>query len=290
MAWHEGRLYAVVLRMIATKAGAVPPSHGDRVQAALYRYIEAGDPELSQRLHDSGEAKPFTVSLLDGGKRGRDQAQHFGEGDEAFWRFTLLSDDLFDTLLSAHLMRDSLPVIRIGAVDFMVTDAYVSGSRPHIHSGSVRLESLIEHYAKADPHALPKTLRLRFASPTVFRQGRSPFGSHRFAMFPEPGLLFGSLRKRWLKLGVPGLGDDFDQWVSDACVPMIYDLKTVAHKDGKKTIPGFTGTVTYRFYDVEWLSFAHLLGQFAFYAGVGSSTGTGMGTVYPLSDQPKGSP
>src|SRR5437764_87842 len=114
------RLYAIVLRMVALHPGAVPADHGDQARAALLNLIRTGDQALSQTLHDDNTHKPYTISLLNGGKRGRDRALNFNTGDSADWRFTLLCEPAFEALLRRYILSRELPHARIGAVEFQI--------------------------------------------------------------------------------------------------------------------------------------------------------------------------
>jgi hypothetical protein len=113
---EQQRLYAIVLRIAAIRRGAVPENHGDQARAALMKNIQHADSPLAQRLHNSNMHKPYTISLLNGGV----QARHFGEGDHADWRFTLMAEPAFEALLRRYLLDRTLPHVRIGAVEFAI--------------------------------------------------------------------------------------------------------------------------------------------------------------------------
>src|SRR5579859_4734228 len=103
------RLYAIVFRLAAIRPGAVPADHGDQARAALFELIRHGDLPLAQRLHDQNIQKPYTIDLLQGGRRGKDNTIHFGEGDYAYWRFTLMQEPAFEALLRRYLLSRALP-------------------------------------------------------------------------------------------------------------------------------------------------------------------------------------
>jgi len=272
-------LYAIVLRLAALKPGAVPANHHDYARGALLNLIRAGDPRLAAELHDRNSAKSYTVALLEGETRGRNNALHFGEGHEAYWRFTLIGEPAFDALLRRYLLNHRAPHVRLGAVTFAITDAFVSGSR-HPDCGYATLAGLQAKWL-VTPDLLPATITLDFTSPTAFNLGRQPDGSYRFHVLPTPRHVFSALRKRWDRLGGPAPGDDFDIWVEQTVMVDMLDIRTeTVRLRGGRQVNGFTGRVTYRLADrSEWAGYVHLLADLAFWVGIGYQTTAGMGQV-----------
>lgn len=276
-------LYAVVLRMAALKPGAVPADHRNYIRGALLNLIRAGDPQLAAELHDNNTAKAYTVALLDGHTRARNGALHFGEGHEAYWRFTLMGEPAFDALIRRYLLNNRAPHVRIGAMEFAITDAFVSGGgRPDC--GYTTLADLRTKWLDTST-PLPATITLDFTSPTVFSLGRRPDGTYQFHALPTPRHVFSVLRKRWDRLGGPAPEDDFDEWVAQTVLLEKFDIRTeTVRLKGGRTVDGFTGPVTYRLTDLsEWAGFAHLMADLSFWAGVGYQTTSGMGQVRRLA-------
>jgi CRISPR-associated endoribonuclease Cas6 len=276
---NEHRLYAVVLRMAALRRGAVPADHYKESMSALYHLINLGDAELAQMLHDMNIHKPFTVSLLNGGKRDREGAQHFGDGDTAEWRFTLLRDPAFEALIQRYIRSRDLPHVRVGAVEFAITDAFVSGSHPD--SGYVSLGTLTELYQRV-PEACDRVVTLDFLSPTAFNLGTDrETGRRRFRALPDPKTVFSTLRKRWARLGGAEPGDEFDAWVERTIEAEPLSLRWQSVMVEKTVIRGFLGRVRFRHWgaDRRWLPLLHLLADLSFYTGVGYQTTRGMGQV-----------
>lgn len=280
------RLYAIVLRLVALRPGAIPADHGDQVRAALLNLIRMGDQALSQALHDDNVPKPYTISLLDGGKRSRDRAMNFNVGDSADWRFTLLCEPAFEALLRRYILSRELPHVRIGAVEFQVADAFASGSHPD--SGSITLPALHERWNQP-PETLPHAITLDFRSPTAFNLGQdSVTGKYHIRSTPDARTLFSALRKRWIKLGGVAPGDEFDQWASDQIEIQPLNLRTQTVYVERRPISGFLGQVSFTTFgaDLRWLPVLHLLADLAFWTGVGYQTPRGMGQVRRL-DQGK---
>ncbi len=282
---NEKRLYAVVLRLAAMRGGALSADHGDVARAALFNLIRQGDSPLAERLHDDNSAKPYTISLVDGHKRGKDRALHFGEGDPAEWRFSLMIEPAFEALLRKYLLDRSLPHIRIGAVPFAVVDAFASGAG-HAESGHTSIQEMTARYDVA-PEALPASVKLDFRSPTAFNLGQDPSTKqYRIRANPDARTLFSSLRKRWVKLGGADVGDEFDEWVGHRIEQETVQLQTCTVHVKRRPVTGFVGRVTYRLHgtDDRWLPYLHLLADLTFWTGVGYQTTRGMGQVRRVTD------
>lgn len=274
----DKRLYAVVLQLGVMRRGAVPNDHGDQARAALLSLIREGDSPLAERLHDDNSAKPYTISLLKGSKQGKDGALHFGEGDSAELRFTLLIEPAFEALLRKYLINRNTPHIRIGTLRFAVVDAFASGIG-HADSGHTSIEELTERW-NCPPDDISRTITLNFRSPTAFNLGQDPVTRHyRIRSNPDARTLFSALRKRWVKLGGVDVGDEFDEWVTQNVEQTILNLQTRKIQVERRRITGFTGLVRYNLSgsDLRWLPYLHLLADMVFWTGVGYQTTRGMG-------------
>ena|SRR5579871_1573415 len=279
------RLFAIVFRLAAIRPGTIPADHGDQARAALFELIRHGDLPLASRLHDQNIQKPYTIDLLQGGKRGKDSAIHFSEGDYADWRFTVMQEPAFEALLRRYLLSQALPYVRVGAVKFAVTDAFTSGAS-HPASGHV---SITELQARWDcvPESLPERFALDFQSPTVFSLGTEP-GSRerRWCAMPSAPILFSSLRKKWAFLGGAEPGDEFDQWVRECVEVEPHNLYSRTLMVERRPITGFLGRVSFRVRgDKRWLPLLHLLTDLTFWTGVGYQTTRGMGQVQRVIEE-----
>ena len=277
----EKRLYAIVLRLAALRRGAIPANHGDQVRGALLNLIRKGDSPLAQQLHDDNSAKPYAISLVHGGKRGQDGALHFGDGDNADWRFTLMMQPAFEALLQKYLLNNQLPHVRIGAIDFAITDVFAS-HLSHTDSGHSSIRELTEGW-QYPAEQLPRRIVLDFQSPTAFSLGQDKVTKeYRFRTSPDARTLFSSLRKRWVRdLGGADAGDEFDEWVSKTIEQEIIQMQSHRVRVENRTVTGFTGQVAYQHYgdDTRWLSYLNLLADLTFWTGIGYQTTRGMGQV-----------
>lgn len=281
----DNRLYAIVLRLAAMRPGALPPDHGEQGRAALLKLIREGDSPLATQLHDENNAKPYTISMVRGGQRTRDGLQHFGEGDSAEWRFSLMMQPMFEALLQKYLLNNSRPHVRIGVIDFAITDVYVS-SASHTDSGYISIGHLVDRWNKASHEQLPRRTLLDFQSPTAFSLGHDrTHKRYRYRVFPDARTVFSTLRKSWVKLGGVDVGNDFDTWVDKTieAEPLHYQL--CKHRVEGRTVSAFTGQIVYQHYgtDERWLSYLNLLADLTFWTGIGYQTTRGMGQVRCLS-------
>jgi len=282
----EKRLYAIVLELAAIHAGAVPANHGDQVRGALLKLIQKGDSPLAQQLHDSNEPKPYTISLVKGGKKHKhDQSQHFGEGDRAEWRFTLMMQPVFEALLRKYLLNNNLPHVRIGAINFAIVGVSLS-HQAHPDSGHISITELTNGWHQHQA-AYPRSFDFDFQSPTTISLGQDKETKrYRYRVFPDSKTVFSHLRKRWIKLGGVAVGDEFDTWVEKHIEAEPLQFNLCWHQVKRRKVRAFTGRVEYHYYgdDERWLPYLKLLADLVFWTGIGYQTTCGMGQVRRLRD------
>ena len=276
------RLYAIVLRMVVIRPGAVPTDHGGQARACLLDLIRRADKTLSAQWHDTNIHKPYTISLLqplEHTQRGADGALHCGEGDRLDWRFSLQCEPGFEAVLKRFLLSRALPHLRVGTLEFAITDVFASNSG-HFASGYTTPAALLERY-DCPPATLDRAIELHFTAPTVFHLGRdAETGISRYCTLPQPRLLFSTLRKKWASLGGYEPGDVFDSWVERAVNAESYRLNTTTVVVDKRHLHGFSGFVRFRLQaEPQWWPLVHLLADLAFWTGVGYQTTRGMGQV-----------
>jgi CRISPR-associated endoribonuclease Cas6 len=278
------KLYAIVLQLRALHNGAVNPYQPDMLRAALFDFIRRGEPQLAENLRSANRQKPFTVGWIDGGVEGPDGELHFGAGASAQWRFTLLGQPLFESLVQRCAADQARPHLRFGAVSFAIEDVFIDPRR-HDASGMIPLETLADAFS--DPSRLTRSLTLNFITPTVYKFGEHPDEKFpRWQLFPAPRLVFSVLRKGWEALGGAQPGDEYDDWAETHLFPLEYQLQTfaVTLREHRRRIdvPGFVGAVTYTCLgDARYLGLTHALARFAFWRGAGYQTTCGLGQVRP---------
>jgi CRISPR-associated endoribonuclease Cas6 len=126
--------------------------------------------------------------------------------------------------------------------------------------------------------ALPrKEITMRFASPSAFSMG-----DRRFALFPEPILVWDSLMRSWNRYAPEVLRIDktaMRDFVTRNVTVSDYNLHTTCLYFPKYTLKGFTGICSYSIQGTtdECASQLSALAEFARYSGIGYKTTMGMG-------------
>jgi CRISPR-associated endoribonuclease Cas6 len=267
-------LYAFVLRL--------QPQHkqaqqilGHHTQALFYELVSQIDPELSNVLHSNIQHKPFTVALL------QQRMQEVG-GQQNIphieLRITLCQNQLFSTFTRA-LLKQQANSLRLAQTQLSLLEV-LGTSQSHPFAGF----SSFAQIAQQAQQQTAKSLGLRFLSPTAFSQGTRSNGKPRYALFPMPDLVFGSLSRRWNELCPPELSIQPEQLVAaiDETVVSMAEIKTrqFQHQQGKPMQKGFVGECFYELPKQPEL--AHVITQLidaAFYLGLGIKTARSMGQV-----------
>lgn len=296
----ETDLVALVLELEAQVATFIDDHMGRALQQVGLSILGQHDPELAQRIHDTDDLKPFSVSGLMRGER-----LFFGKvevGTRTWIRLTGLSSETALALLSyarqLHLkiQAEQAPLIEIDRMPWRIVDAHLSDS--HAWAGVSSYQTLIERQRQARP---PESIRLRFITPTTFRSNAVNLP------LPLPHLVFGGLLTRWTQFTPHRLRDlpqnQLDAYIAHHLVLSQYQLQTilVRGKQGGREI-GFVGEVTYDLLRVSDHLHKHdpelealiqaqsvwfartigLLADLARWSGVGRKTTTGLGMASEL--------
>jgi len=265
-------LHSVMLELQAEHAATLPATMGHLAHALLLKLISQVDPALSALLHEEQGYRPFTVSPLLGG-RVQGKSIRLQAGQRYRLRVTLLDGgQLWQRLSTRVHERDALRLY-LGTATFRLDRVLTT---PTLDSsgwaGFTDWQTLAATPAR-------RSITMHFASPTAFSLGK-----RRFALIPDPVLVWDSLLRVWnsyspevLRIEKDALRDFVKQHVmiSDSYVhtTMLY-FPTHPQK-------GFVGTCSYLVQQHERKEANQLmaLAEFARYAGMGSKTTMGMGQV-----------
>ncbi len=273
-------LLALVIRLRALTDGSLPATNGHQVHGALMALLEAQTQGWAARLHAADPPeRPFTLSGLRGVPRPEPPAALPVlpiQAEAGYWfRATSLQEDLSAAFLDLFTRPDL--TLTIGRLPFRVV-----GLAPPAHdrTGQAWYQTLWEDCQAQAPPAL---LGVRFLSATTCRrQGRNH-------LFPEPGLIFHQLWRRW-QLFCPSACrlPELPTPIVDAALMVAgYHLQTRHLRFGPHGQQlGFTGYCEYRAApqaDPQTLRTLHLLWHFSFFAGIGYGTPKGMGQVALVS-------
>jgi CRISPR-associated endoribonuclease Cas6 len=270
-------LTSLVVELRAPEAVTLPGHVGRAAHALFLRLLAADSPERAEALHGGEGLKPFTCSSLVGGRR-QGKLMAVRPEQPCFIRLTAFEAELAGWLAS---LPGRLPeTVELDGQPFHVARATAdpAGHAWAAHSTYPDLSG---------PHLLGRQtpeprIELDFVSPTAFHSGG------RTLPLPLPESVFGSLLDKWNAYAPIALPEETRRFAVECLALSRYRLSTqvVAFKEGGMQV-GFVGQVRYAAlnHDRYWLSVLHTLADFAFYAGVGYQTTTGMGQARRISDQ-----
>ncbi len=262
-------LHSIILELCAVNTTPIAAYRGDHTHALFLDLVRQVDAELSGRLHDEPEYRPFTVSVLHGA-RVSDGMQALQAGQVYRLRLTLLDGGGLWQGLSAHFLEASALTLRLDKAQLQLTRVI---STPAADATGWAGYSDWQTLAAASPRG---AITMRFASPCAFS-----LGDRRFALFPEPILLWDSLVRSWNRYAPAVLQVDkvaLRDFVTQQVTVSDYELHTGKAVFATHTQKGFMGSCSYQLKSNQGCaSQLAALAEFARYAGVGSKTTSGMG-------------
>jgi CRISPR-associated endoribonuclease Cas6 len=181
----KGLLYSIILELSATSTTTIPASMGRKAHALFLDLVRQVDPALSSRLHGEPEYRPFTVSMLSGVNI-RDGKAFLQAGQLYRLRVTLLDGGHLWQCLSEYFLEARSKTLLLDKAEFLLARVL-----------STPLADITGWAGYTDWQTLAATsprhsITIRFASPSAFSMG-----DRRFALFPEPILLWDSLMRSW---------------------------------------------------------------------------------------------
>jgi CRISPR-associated endoribonuclease Cas6 len=266
-------LTSLIITLKAEAAANLPASLGRANYALLLRLLQAQEPALTERLHQSTQPKPLTASNLMLGRREKGSLR-VAAGQSGWLRFTGLTAEVSQHLLT---VAETPPgAVEIDGTLFTVTGATVDPAA-HPWAGQSSYQDLAAPFLLGGQNPAPR-LGLDFVSPTTFRS------EGRFVPLPLPELVFGSLLNRWQAFAPIALHPEVYRFAKEAVGLSRYHLRSRSQpfKD-KMMMIGFMGQANFTALnrDRYWLNVLHLLAAFAFYSGVGYQTTSGLGQCRP---------
>lgn len=262
-------LYSIILEIGATRDATLPVTMGHQAHGLFLDLVRQIDPALSARLHDEPAYRPFTVSpLWDAKEYGSSRIVQTGQVYHL--RITLLDGGMLWQCLSSHFLAAGELPLQLGEAAFTLRRIL---STPSLDSTGWAGCTDWQTLATTAPYS---SITMRFASPTAFS-----LGDRKFALFPEPILLWDSLMRSWnlyapevLKIEKQSMRDVVKAYISISD----YSLRTTTLHFPKSPQKGFIGTCTYLIKGADnYRTQLSALAEFARYAGVGYKTTMGMG-------------
>ncbi|HLW03492.1 MAG TPA: CRISPR system precrRNA processing endoribonuclease RAMP protein Cas6 [Ktedonobacterales bacterium] len=290
-------LCAALLKVRARAAGLLPAFWGTLVQGAWLDWVHQMDPALAARLHEENQERPFTCSALWLPDREEQvRAQEIGQrvavqqGQVCWLRLALLDGTLFGALTrETEGEQAPVPPLMLNSIPFDLLELVVddrAGAGEASWSGWTSYPALVQRSQKR-PGSQLSHLTLEFDTPTAFTGEHQNWGRSTMVL-PEPLRVFGGLARRWLRFAPREQAGAIDPgalalYLEQRVYVSEYALHTQRIHLRQTPLLGFVGRCTYRLpmdsVGDELRRQAHLLADFAFYAGVGHKTAQGMGRV-----------
>lgn len=264
-------LSSVVFRLKTKDKILIPAYLGREIQKTVLELLSERNAAWAAAIHDSDQSKPLTCSNLIGGTITEKGQRLLLPDDTVCFRVTGLTEVSTQYLLSLTEIR-SLSV-KLCGTPMVIEDVTAD---PDVH-----YLARVSSYEKLTMNVMNRSqppseyISFLFLSPTTFRQGRKK----QSWPVPLPKWVFGSLHKRWNRFGPLSFSDELLSFIDEYVVITSYRLSTKAVPTKANIQPGFTGRVTYCILknDLKFQQQLLLLSHFAFYAGIGYQTTTGMG-------------
>jgi CRISPR-associated endoribonuclease Cas6 len=279
---HTPDLYSLVIRLVATQNGRLQAAMGQYSNAAFYEILRAVDPATADAIHKQSGRGPFTISPLLGFGEPTNKQYNIKAGQEGWMRITLLDPSLFHTFISYVLHNPGQSTIRLDRIDFHVT-SILSHPDSHSQARTDSVQGLYDYWREKELAPADYKIHLEFKTLTAFSlpsKGRK----RRMQLLPNPTDIFGRLADYWDSLQNSATAQQVRDYAQDQIVVTRYDLYTSATLIKRTHQSGFKGKISYELYD-EWenadLFVRHLncLADLAFYSGIGSRIGMGMGQL-----------
>lgn len=274
-------LYSIVLSMTAEQSGYLPKTHGKLLHGAFYNIIRTIDPDLSEMLHVDDGKPPFTVSPLHGLGKPHNNRFRISSGRKVWLRITLFGDMLLHSFLPYFTKGES--TIHVGAIRFNLLEIHTS-SKNHKYADICNTAALFAQWQTEQITPQKRKIELAFRTPTAFGIRRLSDESARrpVYLFPDPSLVFSELARYWDNLWGSDSQEIITHFAQDYIFTTKYRLKTALLDFKSFKQVGFVGEVAYQIEvdaDESLTRQVNLLADLAFYTGIGSRTGMGMGQV-----------
>ncbi len=264
-------LVSLVITVRPAQPVTLPGHLGRAAHALLLRWLDEHDPALAQHWHDADGPKPFTCSSLIGGGRMQPDHTRALSADRTYWLRLTSLDPTISAMLLAHQEHPPASIELDGVT--LPVESITADPAAHPWAGTATYEEIAAPYLLARQEA-PRRLKLDFATPVAFRQREMT------TPIPLPDLVFGGLGDRWNAFSPVALSPEVRRYGAECVALNNFRLRSRALpvKDGGLQVGavGTAGYVAVR-YDRFWMGLLALLADFAFYAGVGLLTTTGMG-------------
>ncbi len=286
------------------------PFSGELVHAAWLDWLRSAAPDVTTWLHDGNKRRLFTCSSLQFPLSQEKKLEverrniHWPLSPEKIYtiRITLLLGELFplfhkaltDFTQSGNSRGVKPPFMRLGRQSLLLEEVVIENGNAAGWTGFTSFADIVEA-VRVRKLANTVPLKCEFASLTTFNRGSAKnraYGNYS-ALLPLPNYVFPNLAKRWNELAPPELvnlvqREAIEQYIQDEGIIIAdYNLKPHVVKFSTHAQQGFVGTCKYVLRGPDEPTTEEspltvrqqmlLLGELAFYCGVGYKTAMGMG-------------
>ena len=187
------------------------------------------------------------------------------EDGEPYWYINVMSLDAYENIIK--------PVMEPTFTSFKINNG-------NINVKIVKKELISKGYSELmeDFYEKPadKDITINIRTYTAFKQ------NGRYNIIPDLRLIFQSLMMKYSAISSNNDmidEDTLEQLVTNSSISK-YKLRTGIFPEEGRTIPGFMGTFTIRFFGTETMArYARMLFEFGEFSGIGIKTGMGMGAI-----------
>ncbi|APT75359.1 hypothetical protein XO10_02095 [Marinitoga sp. 1135] len=255
--------YSIVIELKALESGVIPTFPGKKIHGLFFNILKDVDKEISYKLHEDKNYKPFTVSSFLGKKI--DEPVTILKGKRYYIRMTFLEEKIF-ILFTTKIFKNKIFKEKINIEDISFSIIRIIFDKEHSKwANLLTIDDLLkENY--------DNKISLTFITPTLFKTG------DKHLRYPDPEKIFNSLLIKFNKYSPYKLNEKVKEKFNT--------IKIIQRKTHLKYIyfpnfylQGFTGNVVFEIPEdnYELKKTANILSDFAFYAGVGYKTTMGLG-------------
>jgi CRISPR-associated endoribonuclease Cas6 len=263
---NMSKLYSTVLKLKTPDEQVISATQGYHAYALFLNLIRQSKPELAEKLHESTQVKPFTLSTLQGKFEHVDKSLKLIPETEYTIRLTFLNEEIFCYFMDAVLKNEQKP-LRLESAVFYIQELLATEKS----SQWCRCQSFEE---LLDQAPIENKIQIDFTSVTTLRSG-----GKRNLIFPEPSVVFASWLAKWQNLSPIKFEEKLMESFRNITLTS-YKLEThILHFNGYQET-GFEGKCAFnlanRLNDID-IKALNPLADFAFYSGSGAKTAMGMG-------------
>jgi CRISPR-associated endoribonuclease Cas6 len=265
-------LASIVFTLTAARDTTLPLNPERILQASFLKWLGDVHPNITARLHDANEHRPYTVSGVQG-EIGRAAGKlTLRKGATVWYRVTGMEENFIDCVLDAAQQIGHGP--QPGDLSLQ--------PGPALHTPEQHPAACLSSFAglaagiqkQSESGELPYAVSLHFSSPTCFMQNKQSLP------LPIPAYVIGYLTNQWqLASPFPLPVEEVQHFVESIHLAQArIETRLVDLKKYQRT--GFVGHARFALHPAlpeNYRQALNLLAKLSFYSGVGSHTTMGMG-------------